>query len=67
MPFPLGLLQGLNKIVCVKPQAQCQATVTVHFPEAVVGMAEARVSMAGFWNLHWSCSLSLRLHGIKGG
>lgn len=40
VPFPFGLLQVLNKIVCVKPQAQCQAMVTVQFLVAVVGMVQ---------------------------
>lgn len=57
VPFLLGLLQVLNKIVHIKPQTQCQAMVTVHFLVAVVDMSQAGVSMAGFWNLLLEISL----------
>ena len=59
VPFPFGLLQVLNKIVCVKPQAQCQAMVTVQFLVAVVGMVQIglRHSMVGFWKLLLGISL----------
>lgn len=59
VPFSFGLLRVLNKIVCVKPPAQCQAMVTVQFPVDVVGMVQVglRNSMAGFWKLLLEVSL----------